>query len=446
MKFDSLLEESFYNQFKEQNLKFTTSKKQYDIRLVKPVRRFASYDFSVEISNKIIALIEIKRPQFIDIYDYSKIEKTASENNVRYIILSDTKRFIVLDRKNGSEKSSLTFEQFIDLIQEKEKINPSKVKEEISLIFKSIINESKFDYLKSELDNLLPQILTGTEYNEIDQSFTFKNPTDLNNIENKLFRLLLKDEKPLTKVYRYTTLSTIYSMLNFNSFRMNGLVGMNDITETNYAENYITGTNRDYSQAHWKTVDASNRRFISSCSLKEDDLTQWRLYSEDCKGVCLVLNVNKNLLNSKFILKTISYGQKDNSHPELDLIKKIIATIKNNLKVDFEFKTLNIWKHFFKPYDYSVEQEVRLLYIMPEEMQKKWLLTASHNILNPYVDFNLNEKDMPLQISEIVLGPKSPEKEINKKQFEQFIRDLNQKPEYNISKLKVSISKINNYR
>jgi hypothetical protein len=446
MRFDSQLEEYFYNQFKEQNLKFATSKKIYDIRLVKPIRRFAPYDFSIEISNRIIGLIEIKSRQFIDIYDYSKIEKFASENNVRYIILSDTEKFIVTDRKKGSEKATLNFIEFIELIQERDEINIQYTKEQIASIFKSIITESKFAYLKNQLENLLSQILNGIEYNEIDKSFSFKNPSDINNIENKIFRFLLKDDKPLTKVYRYTTLSTIYSMLNYNSFRMNCLVGMNDTTEVNYAENYVTGTNRDYTQAHWRTVDAYNRRFISSCSLKDDDLTQWRLYADDSKGVCLVLNVNQQLLNSKFVLKRISYGEKDNSHPELDLIKKIIATIKDDLGVDFEFKTLNIWKHFFKPYDYGVEEEVRLLFIMTEEMKKGWLLTASHNILNPFVEFKLNDKDLPLQMTEILLGPKCPEKEINQKQFEQYIRELNHNPEYNISKLKVSISKIKNYR
>jgi hypothetical protein len=446
MRFDSHLEEYFYNRFKEQNLKFATSKKEYDIRLVKPIKRFAPYDFSIAISNQIIGVIELKIGRFIDIYDYSKIEKFASENNIRFIILSDGEKFIVTDRKKGSEKATLNFEEFIQLIQEKEVINVEEIKASIASIFKSKIIESQFTFLRDQIDNLFSQLLNAIDYNEIDKSFSFKNPTDIDNIENRIFRLLLKDDKPLNKVYRYTTLNTIYSMLNYNSFRMNCLVGMNDTTEVNYAENYITGTNRDYTQAHWRTVDAYNRRFISSCSLKEDDLTQWRLYADDSKGVCLVLNVNQNLLNTKFVLKRISYGKKDYSHPELDLIKDIIAVIKNSLNVDFEFKTLNTWRHFFKPYDYSIEEEVRLLYIMTEEMKKGWLLTASHNILNPFVEFKLNDDDMPLQLTEIMFGPKCPEKEINQKQFEQFIRELNHKPEYKITKLKVSISNIKNYR
>ena len=437
MRFDSHLEESFYKRFTELNLKFTTSKKTYEIRLRKPIKRNVPYDFSIEISNKTIAIIELKDPQFIDVYDYSNIEKYASQNNIRLVILSDGEIFIVSDRRN-----------------------PNKLKSEIAEKIQGIISNSNFRYLKEQMYGNLNQIANGIDFNEIDQSFSFRNPTDINNIENKIFRLLLNELYALPKIYRYTTINTVYSMLNYNSFRMNCLVGMNDTTEVNYAENYITGTNRDYTQAPWQTVDAYNRRFISSCSLKEDDLTQWRLYADDSKGVCLVLSVDERLLNSKFILKRISYGEKDGNHPELDFIKQIIATLKDELNIDFEFKTLTTWRHFFKPFDYNVEAEVRLLFVLhDEDVKKGWLLTSSHSILNPYVEFKLNDDGLPVQLTEIVLGPKCPEKEINQKQFEQLIRELKRKKktikvnnkeqqvdEYKIPKLDVSISKIKNYR
>lgn len=460
MRFDSQLEESFYRRFTELNLKFYTSKKVFDFKLTRPIKRNVPFDFSVEISNRTIAIIELKSRQFIDVYDYSNIDKYASQNNIRFVILSDGEKFIITDRRNPNTKETVNFDEFVNILSSKEELDVNKLKQEIADKIKSIIIDSKFKFLKEQIDGLLSQISSGIDFNEIDQSFSFKNPTDINNIENRIFRLLLKEDKPLNKIYRYTTLNTIYSMLNYNSFRMNCLVGMNDTTEVNYAENYITGTNRDYAQAAWQTVDAYNRRFISSCSLKEDDLTQWRLYADDSKGVCLVLSVDDKLLNSKFVLKRISYGEKDGSHPELDFIKYIIAALKEQLNVDFEFKTLTTWRHFFKPFDYSVEEEVRLLFVLnDEDIKKGWLLTSSHNILNPYVEFKLNDEGLPVQLTEIILGPKCPEKEINQKQFEQIIRELRRKKkkvktdteeqevnEYNIPKLTVSISKIKNYR
>jgi hypothetical protein len=460
MKFDSLLEEYFYNRFTKLNLKFITSKKVYDIKLTRPLKRNVPYDFSIVIGNITIAIIELKGHHFIDIYDYSNIEKYAAQNNIKFVILSDGEKFIITDRKNPNTRGTFSFDEFIDLLSIREEIDVTNLKNEVSQKIKSIIQNSDFRFLKEQINELSNQISHEIDFNEIDQSFSFRNPTDINNIENKIFRLLLKEDKPLTKIYRYTTLNTVYSMLINNSFRMNCLVGMNDTTEVNYAENYITGTNRDYTQAQWQTVDAYNRRFISSCSLKEDDLTQWRLYAEDSKGVCLVLNVDQKLLNTKFILKRISYGEKDGKHPELDFIRQIIANLKDELNIDFEFKTLTTWRHFFKPFDYAVEAEVRLLFVLQDdEVKKGWLLTSSHSILNPYVDFKLNDDGLPIHLTEIVLGPKCPEKEINQKQFEQIIRELKRKKkkikvddieqevdEYKIAKMNVSISKIKNYR
>ena len=458
MKFDSRIEEEFYKKYNDANVKYITSTRSYKIKAIK-AHNNVPFDISLTVANKTVAIIEFKSSRFIEVFDYSKILKYAAENNIRIIILSDGEKFIVTDRKNPNLKAVFDFQGILTLFK-KEDINVEELRIQIADLFKEIISASEFKFLKESIGDLHSQIKSGIEFDEIGQTFSFKNPTDINNIENRIFRLLLKDDKPLTKVYRYTTLNTVYAMLNYNSFRMNCLVGMNDTTEVNYAENYITGTNRDYTQAHWQTVDAYNRRFISSCSLKEDDLTQWRLYSEDSTGVCLILKVNQELLNSKFVLKRISYGRKDGTHPELDFIKLVIATIKSRLFVDFDFKTLSTWRHFFKPCDYAVEEEVRLLFVAHDELIKKgWLLTTSHNILNPYVEFKLNDDDMPLQLAEVVFGPKCPEKEINLKQFEQFTRELRRKKksvvvnganidvdEYNLAKLTFSISKIRNYR
>jgi hypothetical protein len=460
MKFDSKIEDVFYKRFNDRNVKFYTSKKVYDVKAVRPLKRNVPYDISINIGSRIIAIIEIKSPQFLEVFDYSRIKTFASENNIRLFILSDGEKFIVSDRRNPNKIGTFNFEELIDLLNQREEINVEELKIQIVTLIKQLILESEFRFLKEQVDALSNQLSNAIDYNEIDQIFSFKNPTDIDNIENRIFRLLLKDDKPLSKIYRYTTVNTLFAMLNYNSFRMNCLVGMNDTTEVNYVENYIKGTNRDFTQAPWQTVDAYNRRFISSCSLKEDDLTQWRLYAEDSKGVCLVLNINEKNLNSKFILKRISYGKPRNAHPELDLIKKIIAELKDKLNIDFEFKTLSTWKHFFKPHDYAVEDEVRLLFILnDEDIKKGWLLTSSHGILNPYVQFKLNGDDLPIELTEIVLGPKSPEKEINQKQFEQYIRELRRKnkkvvvngnekevDEYKLSKLKVSISRIKNYR
>ena len=328
MKFDSQLEESFYKRFTDLNLKYLAYKKIKDIKLVKPEKHITTYDFSIEISKKTIAVIELKSRNLINSYDYSKIEEHASENDIRYIVLSDGDNFIVTDREKGSIQKTYTFDNFVSLIQERINIDVDAYIKKIIGIIKQITLEGDFEIFKNESAGIIGQLTDSIEYDEIEQTFSFKNPSDMDNVENKIFRLLFRDKKTPLKIYRYTSLNSIYSMLSNNTFRMHCLVGMNDPTEVSYAENYITDTNFDFTQAHFQTIDAYNRRFISSCTLKRDDLTQWRLYADDSKGVCLVFTVNEDLLNSTFILNRISYGKYNGSHQILDFIKLAFLRIR----------------------------------------------------------------------------------------------------------------------
>ncbi|MEZ2338375.1 DUF2971 domain-containing protein [Mucilaginibacter sp. RCC_168] len=458
MPFDSNLEEAFYRRFNNLKLIFHASKRDYDIKAIRPQKRNIPFDFAIEIGHRVIAIVEVKASVLIDRFDHSKIEKYAAENNIRYYIITDNERFIIRDHHNKSFNLEGSFYDFINTITKKQEIDSVDLKRRIAAKIRDVITNSAFPGLNETLVDFYQNPLEQLEYDEISEKFSFINPVDINNAENRLFRRLLRDDKPITKVFRYTTLNTLFLILSYNKYRMNCLVGMNDTTEVNYAETHITGVAHDFANAAWQTVDAHNRRFISSCSLKEDDLTQWRLYADDSKGVCLEYRINTDITSPEFLVKKISYGLKDKTHPELDFVKNLVSKLKTDLNVDFDLKTLSVWRHFFKPHDYAVEEEVRILYILNDrKRQKGWLLTSSHSILNPYVEFKLNDPDSPVQLTNIVLGPKCQEKEINKKQLEQLIRELRARKiedpvtklpvdEYNISKLKVEISDIQNYR
>jgi len=87
-------------------------------------------------------------------------------------------------------------------------------------------------------------------------------------------------------------------------------------------------------------------------------------------------------------------------------------------------------------------------------------MTYDDNIFNPFIDFKLNDIEFPLELREIVLGPNCPEKNLNKVQLEELIRqkrrvkksikdengDDQETNVYSIDKLKVEVSSINNYR
>ncbi|GAB3503663.1 hypothetical protein GCM10027341_33130 [Spirosoma knui] len=447
---ESYLEKQFAEKFSSYNVRLKTSIAEHKLRILRPDSFPIGFDFILRAGYRTIAIIEIKSKNFFENFNFARLIKYANENDIRYAILSDgINKFKILDRNKENNFIDTDFDGFIQIISQRKIYDFIEINQSIASIITAVINESEFTYLKECISNNAINIATLVNYEEIDEVFYLSDPQNIDSLENKIFRLLLKDDKVPSKVFRYTTLPTLYAMLKNNTFRMNCLVGMNDTTEVNYAENYILGTSRSYSQADEKTIEAYNNRFISSCSLKQDDLTQWRLYADDSKGVCLEFNSSiEALKKNEFILKRISYSKKDQSHPELDLIKEITNRIKTDLNINFEFKTLSIWRHFFKPYEYEVEKEVRLLYIAEynSKIKKGWNLTSSHQILNPFVEFDLKDNSLPIELIGVVFGPKCSEKDINKKQFEQFVRELISGGYTNLKDLKFTISKISNYR
>lgn len=259
--------------------------------------------------------------------------------------------------------------------------------------------------------------------------------------DNKYFLSLKKEQYIIKKIfplqevkkpiYRYTTLNTLFEMLKNNNMRLMGIAGMNDSTEVNFIEKTI------YQSDTLPLNSDINNIFISSCSLdKEDDLTQWRLYAEDGKGVCLKFGINSK--KEGFILNKIKYI--NSKSEEIKKIQNIISEIYSITGSNFVFNTLHEWCHFIKPDDYSVESEVRLLYKLKNgECPKGWIISDTYRIINPYVEFSL-DNSFPLKLIEIRLGPKCPEKRINKFQIEQLLKRNNK------DDVKVTLSSITNYR
>ncbi|MGY5255396.1 DUF2971 domain-containing protein, partial [Sphingobacterium spiritivorum] len=283
----------------------------------------------------------------------------------------------------------------------------------------------------------------------------------ITSFENQFFNKMFGEVKE-TRICRYTGLRTIFDMLSYLSFRMNGLVGMNDKSEANYVENYLSRNNdtiigeRPLIKEHHNTISALNNRYITSCTRieREDDLTLWRLYSEDATGVCLVFSVKKNNLSKYVLLQKVKYADKNGNHKELDFLKQIKIEVEALTGFKFEFRKLGYWKHFFKAFDYAVEDEIRLLIIDNDSLNKlktDWVMTYSHSIFNPYIDFSLNSNDFPIQLKTILLGPKCPEQETNFVQIQEMIRRKkkiirNGGKDSNLNDLKVEISNIKHYR
>ena len=112
--------------------------------------------------------------------------------------------------------------------------------------------------------------------------------------------------------------------------------------------------------------------------------------------------------------------------------------------------TLNSWLHFFKPSEYAVEEEVRLLYEMNDgslldTTNGKWIYNTSNGIVAPIVRFPITKADnnFPLVLERIVLGPNLKERAINKEQLRLMIKNMQIKV---TDDLEISFSTIDSYR
>lgn len=211
---------------------------------------------------------------------------------------------------------------------------------------------------------------------------------------------------------------------------MSGIVGMNDKSEIDY---FDKGCKIDYGSS----TQEINDTYISSCSKLKDDLTMWRLYGDDGKGVCLEFELSVKSESNGFILSPVNYAEDRKTHRALKMLKSMSDA-------GFKFIELYKWKHFFKPYDFNVEKEIRLMFIDNRRVDngvinRDWIITWGHSIINPIIEFTLDSHNLPIQLKSIILGPKMPECQVNKNQLEYLISDRG----YSI---KIYNSEINNYR
>ena len=230
-------------------------------------------------------------------------------------------------------------------------------------------------------------------------------------------------------ICRYTSLDSLFKLLDGAKHAMCSPVSMNDKHECDYADSFMPWhVNRSRGEVE---IEADNSYFLLSCSdIKESDvLTMWRLYGDDAKGVCLEYKVEADKVdNDRYFLGRVSYGRKTGDgkfeHPELSFIAYMQAKAISPGWY-FVFGKWYIWKFFFKSWTYRDENEIRLIYkpvlSNDEEFARiKWYKDQTNGIFNRMalipIDFTEGE-DFPLSISRIILGPHSPEANRNREQI-----------------------------
>lgn len=440
-----------------------------DLSLKKKIRwevndRITFFDVGFFKKNELFGIIEVVNKLSINIEDYKDlIDYYINISNARLYIITDNQSFYFFDKNELESKIlELTFDEItykinniktitIDLLENEKVINiiktcvKNKLKDNAELI----------DFIDKDLK------MSVISFDEIKNCFHFfeSKQNDLQTFENKFFSLLLGKLED-TKIYRYSTLNSLFESLNKLTFRMNGIFGMNDKSETNFVDFYLKKkeskviTDKPLDRLHHKTISSLNKRYICSGSSSIDDLTLWRLYGDDAKGVCLVFNFSPNKFNSSFLIHKVKYASKNGVLDELDLIAEILNEVKNNTSFEFEFKKLKVWKHFFKPFEYSIEKEIRILVVDDgnnEKINEGWMLTNNNSIINPFIDFRLNDNKSPFQLEKVIVGPKCPERITNQVQIREMIsrkiEEIKSKGiNSNLNGIQVKSSKIENYR
>lgn len=373
------------------------------------------------------------------IYNYLRepifIRDFKSITNARFAIITDGTTYHYYDRfdskinvDNPFTKNNLSIEELI-----KEIFVPVKEDRIITIInnMKELYSDYDIDGIVELFDSLS---IDNIRYDDTSISFT-------DEFEEKLFSLFISKTSDIKVVCRYVNLESIYWLLKTNKMRLYGLAAMNDRTEVDYVDSFIfQDRNQDYQNKPFPIIENINHSFISSCSEIEieDNLTQYRLYADDGKGVCLEFEVRSSSLPKGFYLANVIYNTE-----VLSMIRDITNLVYDVTGLFMKFNKLSVYKHFFKPDDYEIEKEIRLLYSWDETKtpEIQWIMASGSNIFNPYVEFDITKDSFPLKLTKIILGPKCPEEKINLRQIE-MMRKENSK----FSNVVVELTHIKNYR
>lgn len=222
-----------------------------------------------------------------------------------------------------------------------------------------------------------------------------------------LFNILLG--KANSRLCRFVSLRSVFEMLNNGRFYLNNIMNMNDKTEGSYFDNYSSKNNQ--SEGLLNKIEY----FILSCSdiTKSDDFDMWRLYGDGAKGCCLEFQLSEKSF-SDFKIFPVSYGNKDNRHPEVDFLCYLVSNEFAGKK-KIVIRDLNEWKLFFKPYEYHNEEEIRIVQCSEQcgdKYDEEYFINEHYGMVSKKLSYNFCE--FPLTLVSVILGPCLPEKDASR--------------------------------
>ena len=343
-----------------------------------------------------------------------------AKEKAKFAILTDLKRFYLYKTSQNDKRfEKVSFDLLVTtLFPEAKNLFVPKNYETI----KKLLSKNKFN---------LPNLKKSDIVYE-NGAFSFSGAYE--NFFSKLFPTFNTREKI---VCRYVSLETAFNIIKNKSLKLNSVVGMNDSTEVDFIESLLYDGMK-------KLVGLQNQArdvYIMSCSSEKviDDLTHWRLYGSDAKGVCLVFNVKK-VKKSQLKFGKISYLDRNRPTESIEKINIFLGEVLEETKIPFAPRNFHCWAHFYKPLEYDIEKEIRLIYIDDKTLKKEWILSKPYNIVNSSVEVDLSDENLPLKLCKVILGPNCPERDVNLTQIKAFLS------ESGLDDVEVDISTIDSYR
>ena len=358
-----------------------------------------------------------------DIY-HSLSSKEAYEKTNKYLLWITEKGYLTKDGgvelflyRKGPSMSSIDVDRFVSLIwsfYRQDELNGGSKERNRSLRsylqgIHRIINDSS--HLNDNQKHKLLEVFTEDSLDYSMESDIVCLKTDY---ECKFFKSLLpkQGELDFKSLCRYTSVNSLFRILNERKVSMLSIVCMNDASECSYVRDYLKKRECNDLDNTWIE---DNRFFIVSCSdIKEsDDLMMWNMYGGNAEGVCIEYAFDSNAFDDKtgFALARISYGEAKDKHSSLDFIVEILKSSIGGKK--FTLQLLGTWQHFFKAYEYHKENEIRLLFEASTNQDTKWILTADY-IMTPILEFSILDDIVPgdlpafpLKMTKIIVGPKA---------------------------------------
>ena len=405
----------------------------------------------VKIADKALkdAHFAIKIPRYLFFCDFEKWKG---------ISLFDTKpnQSLLSKYTNTYKKEKMDFSYLGDMdfsLNAEELMWDTSVNNVIGLIKKCYTNEQFIREMAESFSNTTMEWGTSYIQKEIQQRLSLfceniQNidapfVTDLTkcwlkeDVEDMFFMALLgKPEN--SRFTRFMSLESLAAMLSNRSQRMRSIVTMNDKAECFYAMKYVDENIEDDNENTKRIAEATdfyfNNYITSFSTCDETDLNMWRLYGNNCKGACVVYELEHQILSDEFHMAPVSYAR-NGKNECLELIKMILSGRMELCHRKFTLKRWGIWQRFFKSEQYAIEKEIRLLYspkIIPNS--KQWELTTD-KVFSPYVDFQLIENQgYPLKIKKVFLGPNSPESATNSILIKALLDDMEYDCEVDIIK------------